>query len=252
MIALHAWPTPNGQKVSIMLEECGLPYEVVAVDINQGAQFAPDFLAISPNNRIPAIVDDEGPADDPGGAPMALFESGAILQYLAEKTGRFLPADGQARYRVMEWLMFQMAGLGPMCGQAHHFRQAMGGEEVPYGIAPYTKEVGRLYRVMDTRLGACRYLPARPIRSPTSRVGRGSARTAARARTWPISRRCAAGSRKSAPGPRSSAACSSWPSTAAGARSPRKPARPCSAPPSSTRARGKRGHSTLLISIPGV
>ena len=158
MITLHAWPTPNGQKVSIMLEECGLPYEVVAVDINQGAQFAPDFLAISPNNRIPAIVDDEGPADDPGGAPMALFESGAILQYLAEKTGRFLPADGQARYRVMEWLMFQMAGLGPMCGQAHHFRQAMGGEEVPYGIARYTKEVGRLYRVMDTRLGACRYL----------------------------------------------------------------------------------------------
>lgn len=154
MITLHAWPTPNGQKVSIMLEECGLPYEVVAVDINQGAQFEPGFLAVSPNNRIPAIVDDAGPDS----APMALFESGAILQYLAEKTGRFMPGDGQGRYRVMEWLMFQMAGLGPMCGQAHHFRQAMSGEEVPYGIARYTKEVGRLYRVMNTRLDACRYL----------------------------------------------------------------------------------------------
>ena len=154
MITLHAWPTPNGQKVSIMLEECGLPYEVVAVDINRGEQFDPAFLAVSPNNRIPAIVDDEGP----GGAPMPLFESGAILQYLAEKTGRFMPAAGEGRYRALEWLMFQMGGLGPMCGQAHHFRQRMGGEDVPYGVARYTREVARLYRVMDTRLGAARYL----------------------------------------------------------------------------------------------
>ncbi len=154
MITLYAWPTPNGQKVSIMLEECGLTYGVVAVDINEGEQFRPEFLEIAPNNRIPAIVDDDGP----DGAPMPLFESGAILQYLAEKTGRFMPGSGQRRYRVVEWLMFQMGGLGPICGQAHHFRQKMGGQTVPYGIARYTDEVGRLYRVMDTRLGASRYL----------------------------------------------------------------------------------------------
>ena len=154
MITLHAWPTPNAQKVSIMLEECGLAYEVVAVDINRGAQFAPAFLAVAPNNRIPAIVDDDGP----DGAPMSLFESGAILHYLAEKTGRFMPESGQGRYRAMEWLMFQMGGLGPMCGQAHHFRQKMGGATVPYAIARYTDEVGRLYRVVETRLRANRFL----------------------------------------------------------------------------------------------
>ena len=154
MIALHAWPTPNGQKISIMLEECGLDYEVVAVDINKGEQFAPDFLALSPNNRIPAIVDHDGP----GGARIGLFESGAILQYLAEKTGRFMPASGAGRYRVVEWLMFQMGGLGPMCGQAHHFRQRMGGADVPYGIERYTREVARLYGVMDRRLAGNRYL----------------------------------------------------------------------------------------------
>ena len=154
MITLHAWPTPNGQKVSIMLEECGLDYEAVAVDINKGEQFAPDFLALSPNNRIPAIVDDDGP----GGRRLALFESGAILQYLAEKTGTLMPESGEGRYRVVEWLMFQMGGLGPMCGQAHHFRQRMGGEDVPYGIARYTREVGRLYGVMDRRLSGTAYL----------------------------------------------------------------------------------------------
>ena len=150
MITLHAWPTPNGQKISIMLEECGLDYAVVAVDINKGAQFRPDFLALSPNNRIPAIVDDDGP----GGRPLALFESGAILQYLADKTGMLMPRSGEGRYRVVEWLMFQMGGLGPMCGQAHHFRQRMGGEDVPYGIDRYTREVARLYGVMDRRLAA--------------------------------------------------------------------------------------------------
>ena len=154
MITLYAWPTPNGQKISIMLEECGLDYEAVAVDINKGEQFAPDFLALSPNNRIPAIVDDEGP----GGARIGLFESGAILQYLAEKTGKFMPRTGEGRYRVVEWLMFQMGGLGPMCGQAHHFRQRMGGEDVPYGIERYTREVARLYGVMDRRLADNRYL----------------------------------------------------------------------------------------------
>ena len=154
MITLFAWPTPNGQKISIMLEECGLDYAVTAVDINKGEQFAPDFLALSPNNRIPAIVDDEGPE----GAGIGLFESGAILQYLADKTGRFMPASGEGRYRVVEWLMFQMGGLGPMCGQAHHFRQRMGGEDVPYGIARYTGEVGRLYGVMDRRLADNAYL----------------------------------------------------------------------------------------------
>ena len=154
MIDLYAWPTPNGQKVSIMLEECGLSYTVIAVDINKGEQFDPAFLAISPNNRMPAIVDHDGP----GGAPVSLFESGAILIYLAEKTGKFLPAVGAARYAVMQWLMFQMGGLGPMCGQAHHFRQLMGGVEVPYAIERYTNEVGRLYRVMDRRLGDAPYL----------------------------------------------------------------------------------------------
>ena len=157
MIDLYTWPTPNGQKVSILLEECGLAYNVVAVDINRGEQFTPEFLAISPNNRIPAIVDND-PGD--GGAPVPVFETGAILVYLAEKAGRFLPGpdDIRGRKAVMEWLMWQMGGLGPMAGQAHHFRQAMGGVEVPYGIERYSKEVRRLYGVMDRRLGEAAFL----------------------------------------------------------------------------------------------
>lgn len=153
MIALHAFPTPNAHKVSIMLEECALPYRVVLVDIRKGDQFTPEFLALSPNNRMPAIVDDDGP----DGAPLSLFESGAILVYLAEKTGRFLPADGAARYRVMAWLMFQMANLGPVCGQAHHFR-ASAPEKVPYAIRRFTDEAARLYRVMDRRLSEVPFL----------------------------------------------------------------------------------------------
>ncbi len=153
MITLHAWPTPNAHKVSIMLEECGLAYCVTAVDITAGDQFAPDFLAISPNNRMPAISDD----DAPGGGAVALFESGAILIYLAEKSGRFLPADGAARYAVLQWLMFQMANLGPIAGQAHHFRDAAP-ERVPYAIRRFTEEAGRLYRVMDRRLAEATYL----------------------------------------------------------------------------------------------
>lgn len=142
-LRLYAWPTPNAQKVSIMLEECAIPYDVVAVDINKGEQFAPDFLAISPNNRIPAIVDDG----------IALFDSGAILLYLAERAGRFM-AD---RYATLQWLMFQIGGLGPMCGQAHHFRQ-MADQQIPYAVARYTNEVGRLYAVMNRRLGEAPYL----------------------------------------------------------------------------------------------
>jgi len=149
MIVLHAWPTPNAHKVSIMLEECALPYWVQAVDITAGDQFRPEFLAISPNNRMPAIVD-----DDTG---ISVFESGAILVYLAEKTGQFLPAAGPARYAAMEWLMFQMANLGPVCGNAHHFRDAAP-ERVPYAIQRFTDEAARLYGVMDRRLGEHPYL----------------------------------------------------------------------------------------------
>ena len=157
MITQYTWPTPNGHKVSILIAELGLENEVVAVDINTGHQFAPDFLKISPNNRIPAIVDDD-PAD--GGDPVSVFETGAILVYLAEKEGRFLPApdDIRGRKAVMEWLMWQMGGLGPMAGQAHHFRQAMGGVEVPYGIERYSNEVRRLYGVMDNRLAETEWL----------------------------------------------------------------------------------------------
>ncbi len=162
MIDLYSWTTPNGRKVHIMLVETGLEFTPHPIDIRAGDQFAPDFLAISPNNRIPAIVDTDGP----GGKPMALFESGAILYYLAEKTGRFLPAqgpeDGEARYRVMEWLMFQMGGVGPMFGQANHFRiyaaEMFAEDTIAYGKERYTKEVNRLYGVMDKRLGENEYL----------------------------------------------------------------------------------------------
>ena len=152
MIELYSWPTPNGHKVHIMLEETGLPYEVHAVDIGAGAQFDKAFLAISPNNRIPAIVDTES-AD---GKPLSVFESGAILLYLAEKTGKFLPKDQRGRYEVMQWLMFQMGGIGPMLGQVHHFR-AYAPEPIPYAIDRYTKEAGRLYGVVD------RWLADRPF-----------------------------------------------------------------------------------------
>ena len=152
-IEVHSWPTPNGHKVHVMLEECGLPYRVIAVDIGAGEQFAPDFLAISPNNKIPAIVDPAGP----DGAPMPLFESGAILLYLAGKTGRFLPADVRGKYRTLEWLMFQMGGVGPMLGQAHHFR-VYAPEKIAYAVERYTNEAKRLYGVMDRRLAKSTYL----------------------------------------------------------------------------------------------
>lgn len=157
MITQYTWPTPNGHKVSILISELGLETEIVAIDINSGAQFAPEFLKISPNNRIPAIVD-HNPFD--GGEAIPVFETGAILMYLAEKEGRFLPGveDFRARKLVLEWLMWQKGGLGPMAGQAHHFRQTMGGVDVPYGVERYSKEVRRLYGVMNERLGESAWL----------------------------------------------------------------------------------------------
>lgn len=147
MITLYTWGTPNGRKASIMLEECGLAYEVRPVNIGAGDQFDPAFLALNPNNKIPVIVDDEGPA----GAPITVFESGAILVYLAEKTGRLLPADPRGRYEVLQWLMFQMASVGPMFGQAHHFLR-FAPEQVPYAIRRYSEETRRLYGVLERRL----------------------------------------------------------------------------------------------------
>ena len=151
MIDLYTWSTPNGRKVSVMLEECGLPYRVHTVNIGKDEQFKPSFLAINPNNRIPAIVDPNGP----DGKPLPLFESGAILIYLAEKTGRFYPQKN--KYIVLQWLMFQMGGVGPMFGQAHHFMRAKK-DEIPYGTERYGNEAKRLYGVLNTRLSEAAYL----------------------------------------------------------------------------------------------
>ncbi len=147
MIELYTWSTPNGFKISIMLEEIGLPYTVHPVDIGKGDQFEPEFLRISPNNKIPAIVDTEGS----GGQSVSVFESGAILIYLAEKTGELLPSTGPGRYAVLEWLMFQMGSIGPMLGQVHHFR-VYAPEPLQYAIDRYTNEANRLYGVLDRRL----------------------------------------------------------------------------------------------------
>jgi GST-like protein len=153
MIEVWSWATPNGHKVHIMLEELGLPYEVVPVDIGAGDQFKPEFLAITPNHRIPAIVDPDGP----GGEPLTLFESGAILIYLGEKTGRLIPTDPRMRLVCLQWLMFQMGGVGPMFGQYNHFA-AYAPEKLPYAIERYTNEVKRLHRVLDKRLSEAEYL----------------------------------------------------------------------------------------------
>ncbi|MCX7960518.1 MAG: glutathione S-transferase N-terminal domain-containing protein [Burkholderiales bacterium] len=153
MIDLYTWSTPNGRKVSIMLEECGLAYRVHRIDLGRGEQFRDAFLAINPNGRIPAIVDPDGP----DGRPIALFESGAILVYLAGKTGRFLPPTVRGKYEALQWLMFQMSGVGPMFGQAHHFLRAAP-EPVPYAIERYTKETRRLYGVLERRLSAAPFL----------------------------------------------------------------------------------------------
>jgi len=153
MIELHTWSTPNGRKVSIMLEELGLPYSVHPVNIGKDEQFRPEFLAISPNNKIPAIVDPDGP----GGKRFALFESGAILIYLGEKTEKLIPKDAATRYVALQWLMFQMGGLGPMLGQTHHFLRAAP-EPVPYAIKRYKDETRRLYGVLDKRLAEAEHL----------------------------------------------------------------------------------------------
>jgi GST-like protein len=157
MIKVYSWPTPNGHKVHIMLEECGLrlgrDWEAIPVDISAGDQFKPEFLAISPNNKIPALVDPEGP----DGKPISLFESGAILLYLASKTGRFMPKSDRLKFEVLQWLMFQMGGVGPMLGQTHHFR-LYAPEKVPYAIDRYSNETKRLYGVMNRRLASSKFI----------------------------------------------------------------------------------------------
>lgn len=166
-IDVYFWPTPNGNKVSIFLEEAGLPYNIVPVNIGAGDQFKDEFLEFSPNNKMPAIIDPEGP----DGNPISIFESGAILMYLGEKTGKFLPMDARARYRAIEWLMFQMGGVGPMLGQNHHFRQ-YAPEKIEYAIDRYTNEATRLYNVIDKQLSKSEYLA-------------GSEFTIADIATWP-------------------------------------------------------------------
>ena len=153
MIALHTYNTPNGRKISVALEEMGLPYTVQVVDITKGQQHDPAFLAISPNNRVPAIVDPDGP----DGAPISVFESGAILLYLTSKTGQFVPSDERERVAMLEWLMWQMGGFGPMLGQVHHFLTA-NADDQRYGLARYQKETARLYGVLDRRLATVEYV----------------------------------------------------------------------------------------------
>ena len=153
MIDLYSWKTSNGKKASIMLEECGLDYNIHPIHIGQDDQFTPEFTAINPNGKIPAIIDQDGP----GGQPYTVFESGAILMYLAEKTGQFMPTETAARYEVIQWLMFQMGGIGPIFGQVHHFKRAAK-EQVPYAINRYYTECRRLYSVLDARLEGRDYL----------------------------------------------------------------------------------------------
>lgn len=154
MIDLYFWPTPNGHKVTLFLEEAGLPYRIVPVDIGAGAQFEPAFLRISPNNRMPAIVDHD---PEGGGEPISVFESGAILLYLAEKTGKLLPSDLRGRVQALEWLFWQVGGLGPMAGQNHHFL-VYAPEKIPYAIDRYVRETARLYGVLDRRLDGREFL----------------------------------------------------------------------------------------------
>jgi len=153
MIDLYTWPTPNGHKIHIMLEETGLPYRVHPIDIGAGDQFKPEFLKISPNNKMPAMIDSDGP----DGKPISMFESGAMLLYLASKTGKFLPEDIRDRWSTLQWLMFQMGGVGPMLGQAHHFL-VYAPEKIPYAMKRYSNEANRLYGVIDRRLGESRFI----------------------------------------------------------------------------------------------
>ena len=177
MIDLYTWPTPNGHKVHIMLEETGTPYRVIPVDIGAGDQFKPEFLKISPNNKMPAMVDPDGP----DGKPFALAESGAMLFYLASKTGRFLPKDLRKRWQVMQWTMFQMGHIGPMLGQAHHFL-GYAPEKIEYAMNRYKNEANRLYGVVDRQVARKRSIwRATSTPSPTWRPCRGCARPSARA-----------------------------------------------------------------------
>ena len=204
MIDLYYWPTPNGFKITIMLEECGLPYKLVPVNIGTGEQFKPDFLKISPNNRMPAIVDHDPPG---GGAPVSVFESGAILQYLAEKTGKFLPKDLRGKYEVLQWVNWQMGGLGPMAGQANHFNmyapQFNPVEQLDLRPAALQQRGQPSVRRAEQAAGRSRRSWPAPIRSPTWRAGRGSWASRISARSSTTSPTSSAGSRSpSASGPR--------------------------------------------------
>ncbi len=197
MIEVWTWPTPNGHKVHIALEELGLAYKVVPINIGAGDQFKPEFLAITPNHRIPAIVDPDGP----GGAPLTLFESAAILIYLSEKTGgKLMPKDPVGRYKCLEWLMFQMGGVGPMFGQWNHFA-TYAKEKIPYAIERYTNEVRRLHGVLDKRLGEAPYLAGEGTASPTSPPGPGCATPTGAASIFPIFPTSSAGTTRSRRGP---------------------------------------------------
>jgi len=223
MIDVYSWATPNGHKVHIMLEECGLPYRAIPVNIGAGDQFKPEFLAISPNNKIPAITDPDGP----DGQPISLFESGAILVYLAGKTGRFLPTDVRGRYEVLQWLMFQMGGVGPMLGQNHHFRQ-YAPEKLPYAIDRYTNEAKRLYGVIERRLakspwlGGPEYSIADMATWPWLRNWKNQGSSSRTTRTW---RNGSTASRSARP---CSGASRCWPTCASRSPTTRR-ARCCSA-----------------------
>ena len=179
MIDLHYWPTPNGHKITLFLEEAGLPYTILPVNIGKGEQFRPDFLKIAPNNRMPAIVDHE-PAG--GGEPISVFESGAILLYLADKTGRFLPKDLRGRTTALEWLFWQMGGLGPMAGQNHHF-SVYAPEKIPYAIDRYVKETNRLYGVLDRQLAGRDFIAGDYTIADMASYPLERSRTSGRART---------------------------------------------------------------------
>lgn len=191
MIDLYYWTTPNGHKITLFLEETGLPYAIHPINISQGDQFQADFLKVSPNNKIPAIVDRQ-PAD--GGAPLSLFESGAILLYLAEKTGRFLAKDLRARQETLQWLFWQMGGLGPMAGQNHHFNR-FAPEKIPYAIDRYVKETARLYGVLDQRLADRAFVAGDDYSIADMAIYPWIVPHQCRSRISPTSRTCSAGSR---------------------------------------------------------
>lgn len=230
MIDVYFWPTPNGYKVTVMLEELGLKYNLIPVNIGKGDQFKPEFLKISPNNRMPAIVDHEGP----GGKPFAIFESGAILMYLAEKYGKLMPTETRGKYQVVEWLMFQMASVGPMLGQAHHFR-LYAPEKLQYAIDRYTNEARRIYNVNAADVWARQLIWRESTRSRTSQCTRGWCRTTCRGRIstrLPIS---SDGTKRCATAPRSSAVLRSWPMKS----------RRCARPPRLANGRTIRSRGTI-------